>query len=325
MKAKRIIITAIAVCCLLPLLGCANQKEYLSSEATVPAETQELKFDNATPNSHNVEVTTSSDEVVATEPTEKTTVDYANGKLGENIYWSISVEGLLEIQGTGEMTDCPWKEHNEYIVEAIVYDGITSVSQYCFYECKNLKKVTLPQSVVKIGQQAFKLCESLEYVDLPDGIEELPKSLFSGCTNLKDVSFPDELEIIQDWAFKDCVSLTELQFPEKLDWIGNNTFEDCTNLSKLHFPQSLRVIGNEAFASCKKLTSVNIPANVDSLSNVFPGCSGLREIYFEGDAPTLYVKIFNGINAKCYYESGNSTWTITKMSDYGGTIEWIGY
>lgn len=261
---------------------------------------------------------------------QNTTVDYANGECGQNLHWALSVDGLLTISGTGEMSKftyddtVPWDDFRDLIIEVIIKDGVTSVGRYAFQSCENLKSISLPKSITKIEYSAFQSCTSLESIVLPDAVKELPEQAFSRCTSLKSVTLPDELEQIMDYAFNECTSLTEISLPSKAWYVGNKAFEGCSSLKAVYLPDDLSVLGNAAFFRCTSLQSITIPAQVDHLSDVFMRCTSLREVYFEGDAPVISDRTFEDVTATCYYPSGNNTWTISKMADYGGNLTWEG-
>ncbi len=52
----------------------------------------------------------------------------------------------------------------------MIEDGITSISQYSFYDCENLTEVSIPSSVKAIGYEAFHWCPNVGKVMI-DGLE----------------------------------------------------------------------------------------------------------------------------------------------------------
>ena len=83
---------------------------------------------------------------------------------GENAKWSLQ-DGVLTISGTGEMDNYllygsnkfnedikpSWNEDKEQITSVVIEEGITSIGDYAFYDCDNLKKIIIPKSVTSIG------------------------------------------------------------------------------------------------------------------------------------------------------------------------------
>ena len=260
---------------------------------------------------------------------EEDALDYANGECGQNVTWRLSEKGALVISGSGEMNNfpyndyVPWHDFRDMIIEVKIKSGVTSIGRYAFQSCKNLKTVTMSDTVAKIEYSAFQNCTSLKQIELSDSIEELPKQAFSGCAGLEKIDLPKNLQRVQDYAFYGCTSLKEVTFPEKTWNIANDVFRECSSLETVHFPETLKVIGCTTFAFCDNLQTITIPAKIENLSDTFLKCYELREVYFKGDAPVISDRTFEEVTATCYYPSGNRTWTISKMSDYGGNLTWV--
>jgi hypothetical protein len=54
---------------------------------------------------------------------------------------------------------------------------------------KNLKSVTLPNSLLTIGDAAFIFCPSLERITVPQQVSSIGKEIFLGSTNFHEISF----------------------------------------------------------------------------------------------------------------------------------------
>ena len=281
----------------------------------------------------DIELDTSQSQLIETSidvyVNEEDAVDYANGECGQNVTWRLSENGVLVISGSGEMNNfpyddyVPWHDFRDMIVEVKIKSGVTSIGRYAFQSCNNLETVTMADTVVKMEYSAFQNCTSLRVIDLSDSIEELPKQAFSDCTELESIELPKNLQRVQDYAFCDCISLKEVTFPEKTWYIANDVFRECSALETVYFPDILKVIGCTTFAFCDNLQTITIPAKVKNLSDTFLKCRELKEVYFKGDAPVISDRTFKEVTATCYYPSGNRTWTISKMSDYGGNLTWV--
>ena len=109
-----------------------------------------------------------------------------------------------------------------------------------------------------------------------------------------------------------------------IDIIWSSEFNFHANMTSVSIPDSVTAIENWAFAYCYSLTSITIPAGVQEMANnVFTDCTALEYVYFEGDAPKMDAKLFQGANTTCVYPADNPTWTEDVLQDYGGTIIWI--
>ena len=100
--------------------------------------------------------------------------------------WALDEDGLLVIEGTGEMPDemwweqgrIPWESVKERIEAVRVSDAVTSIGDNAFHCCRNMKGVSLPNSVTSIGDNAFALCDSLESIILPNGAIHIGEQAF---------------------------------------------------------------------------------------------------------------------------------------------------
>ena len=78
---------------------------------------------------------------------------------------------------------------NDDIYELTISEGITKIGgRNAFENCKNLEKVTLPESLEFLSHNAFKDCISLKAITIPAKVETLQGSSFDGCTNLKEIT-----------------------------------------------------------------------------------------------------------------------------------------
>lgn len=95
---------------------------------------------------------------------------------------------------------------------------------------RTMKRLTIPDSVVKIANSAFSSCTALETVLLPDGITAVGNYTFSGCTALRGVTIPAGVEAIGDDAFSGCVSLGAAAIPASVTAISETAFSDSSEM-----------------------------------------------------------------------------------------------
>jgi hypothetical protein len=110
-------------------------------------------------------------------------------------------------------------------------------------------------------------------------------------------------------------SITSVSIPDSVTYITTGAFDACGQLSSVRLSHSISVIGWWQFTYCGSLTNITIPASVNTLINYAFYNSGLRTIYFEGNAPALDTAganpryFFGGTSATAYYLPGTSGWT----------------
>ena len=97
--------------------------------------------------------------------------------------------------------------------EARFFTSVTYLTPDAFYNCKLLKRITLPDTLTSIGYQAFRDCSSLALTSLPSSITSIGNSAFRGCLALKDTLYeiPSSVTKIGDRAFRD-VKFPRLKF-----------------------------------------------------------------------------------------------------------------
>ena len=136
-----------------------------------------------------------------------------SGTCGDGLYWSIDGDGKLTITGSGPMTN--YKASDERwggntVKTVVIGDGVTSIGDRAFYECRSLNSVTIPDSVTSIGQTAFYRCSDLTSADIPSSAT-IGRGAFNGCTSLTSIHIPDSVKVGEN-AFYGCSKITEISF-----------------------------------------------------------------------------------------------------------------
>lgn len=136
----------------------------------------------------------------------------------------------------------------------VIGDNYTEIGKDGFLNCKRLKDVIIPSSVIKLGKQAFYNCESLTELTLPSSIEEIEDSAFSLCEKLTSVNIEDtKIKKIEKYTFANSVKLQHIQIPVGVTEIGAYAFSHCDSLRSIHIPNSVTKIGEYAFKNCRVL------------------------------------------------------------------------
>ncbi len=195
-------------------------------------------------------------------PLTASAADPISGTCGENITWEFDGEtGVLTISGTGDMYDYsyynrPWESYVDNIKTVVINNGVTTIGNYAFDDCKNLTSITIPESVTTLGDYVFGYCDSLKSVTIPESVKTIGDNAFYYCENLKSIIIPDSVTKIGDGAFSECVRLTEVVLGKNITTINVGTFYHCINLSKIVIDKSVTTIGKSAFGQCVNLKTV---------------------------------------------------------------------
>ena len=122
-----------------------------------------------------------------------------SGSCGESVNWSLDTQtGLLEITGSGEMEDNPWKSHKSSIIKCTIENGVTSIRFCAFDGCTWLTSITIPESVTSIGDWAFSRCTGLTSITIPESVTSIGDGAFYNCTGLTSITIPHRETSIGD-------------------------------------------------------------------------------------------------------------------------------
>ena len=143
----------------------------------------------------------------------------AKGSCGPDARFEIDENGVCTIYGSGELV---MPEINTDFFE-LVFDEdseITVIGEEAFYNCDQLTKVILPDTVIRIDDYAFLSCEDLEYIYLPDNLISIGYEAFYLCDKLSYCRVPDGVKI-GDRAFDNCPRLIlDIQSKKKISFDG---------------------------------------------------------------------------------------------------------
>jgi hypothetical protein len=249
---------------------------------------------------------------------------FAQGGTTGPLTWNINNE-ILTISGEGAMPDygmglngeanTPWNYYTSSITTVVITNGVTSIGNLAFWDCRRLISITISNSVTRIGESAFCGCESLISITIPNSVTTVGESAFIWCESLISIDvengnssytseegvlfnksktilicypigktaetyvIPNSVTTIGDGAFYYCRSLTSVTIPNGVTSIGEAAFSRCRNLLSVTIFNGAKTIGKMAFDGCGRLTSITIPCSVVSIGEMaFSSCSRLISI-----------------------------------------------
>lgn len=215
---------------------------------------------------------------------------------------------------------------NSKMQRVIIPDSVIRIGDSCFSDCTKLKKVKIPEGVLKL-KGTFYGCTSLKEVILPQSLFFLEAYTLARCTSLKEVIIPDKVQLIgvgcfsesdklqkvnmptslrmvKGGAFRDCKSLKQIIFPEKTVTIEERVFKGCTSLKRVELPPNILKIEDNTFQDCKNLKQITIPKKLHYIEKqAFYGCSNLKKIKIKGTQIVgIEKKTFEGIHKQAVFD-----------------------
>ena len=188
---------------------------------------------------------------------------------------------------------------------------VTQIMDKAFFEAKNIKSITVPDSVTSIGESAFAECSGLTNLTIGNGVTFIGPAAFNNCHSLKyneyengfylgnntnpyvvltfaSVSLAEEItefnindatKIIHFAAFYGFNKLKSITIPNGVTCIGEDAFCGCDSLKSVTIPDSVTSVGRFAFDDCDALTNVKIGNGVTSINDfAFYECKSLESI-----------------------------------------------
>ena len=183
------------------------------------------------------------------------TGDYIS--LGQNNTWLTSIGDVVINwgDGTSDTVNNPQGTLSHTYTDGlnehlIIFDGIITSLDGCFYDCDSLTSVIIPNSVTSLGAGCFRKC------------------------SLISVTIPNSVTSLGDFCFNQCLSLTRVTIPSSVTSLGTFCFNDCENL-----------VNYELYWETQPVTysSSTMPVNTDT---VFTIPYGTTSIYVDAGYPS---------------------------------------
>lgn len=214
----------------------------------------------------------------------------------DDIKCSLNANGLMTVSGTGELSiektmgmddsiitsvmEAPWAVDSGSITKVIVKPGVTSIGNYVFKDCKQIRAVELPDTVCAVGEQAFYNCSKLEEISIPASVTNVGEKAFSETAWAeKQGDFLVVNGILVAYQGSD----RKVKIPDSVIVKNRN---DTTSIR-------ITVIGKGAFSFNENIQKVSLPEGVTAiLEEAFYGCNELREVNNLPD--TIAIDAFDG-------------------------------
>lgn len=186
--------------------------------------------------------------------------------------WDTNNDGELSYAEAAAVTDIGLAfSGNANIIaftEFKYFTSITELQSAAFYNCVNLWKIVLPESLILIHNPNLNNSNSdvrhkgafaktaITHITLPETLTTIPAAAFYQCKKLKSVSLGNNISSIGEYAFYDCSLLADIHLSDPLISIGQNAFSCCSNLTMITIPSGVSELGDCIFTSCDLLMTV---------------------------------------------------------------------
>ena len=208
--------------------------------------------------------------------------------------------------------------------EITVKEGIKYIANFAFKSCKNITKITLPDSLVSVNYHAFDGCSALmdviatgnnvkkisneafynsgfynDETKWEDGVLYAGSCLIKANEDVSKVEIKNGTTTIADNAFENCDALTDITMPESVKVIGDYAFNGCSVLKSTQIHNKVEYIGDYAYRYCSALDEIIIPDSVTYLGDeAFSQCKGAKKLDIGSGIAEIKSGTFAGIAAE---------------------------
>lgn len=177
----------------------------------------------------------------------------------------------------------------------VLLEGIKTINRNSFWNCKGIKTIVFPESLVDIGYNPFVGCSNIHfesntpYYKVVDGIlfnKDMSKIVcYPSWKAVGHIKLPDSVITLERGAFSGCNKMTSIDL-HNVNIVNKSCFTNCTSLECLYCSDLITYIGEWAFAYCSSLKKVSVFKGTIIDNNAFSNCPAELE---ERDERSNYI------------------------------------
>ena len=186
-----------------------------------------------------------------------------SGVIGDNVEWTLSENGVLDITGNGDMSSLsgqkyqPWYNRYSEIKSVRIGEGITGIGKYSFFSCKKIESVDLPNTLTKIEDYAFDDCTALKNIYLPSSLNSVGNLSLQN-RNLQSINVDPSNEYYTSDANGALYSK---------DMSVLYVYPSANGYNEYIVPESVKTIKKNAFIFCSQLNYISIYKSVSEIED----------------------------------------------------------
>ncbi len=253
---------------------------------------------------------------------------YIPGTCGTKLNWILYADGELVISGTSAMTNFsadnytpknnPWYAMQSNIRSVTISEGVTSIGNYAFIDCKEITKVIIPESVTNIGSCAFMYCSGIKELTMPVSAKIANSyTTFSGCYSIEKLTLTAGTGVMQNYSTSS--SSSSYTYYQHTPW-----YESRARLNEIIIEDGVTIIGNNAFYEAYGAESVRIPASVTTIGNsAFKSTYGdLSDVYYNSTEEEWNKILIGSENEQL---TSATLHTAAALGTCGDNLNWVLY
>lgn len=163
----------------------------------------------------------------------------------------------------------------------VLLEGIKTINRNSFWNCKGIKTIVFPESLVDIGYNPFVGCSNIRFEsnsirfkvidDVLYNYDESKIICYPTWKAVGHIKLKESVITLERGAFSGCDKMTALDL-HNVNIVNKSCFTNCSLLKSLYCSDLVTYIGEWAFAYCSSLEEVSVFGNTIVDNNAFSNC-----------------------------------------------------
>ena len=212
-------------------------------------------------------------------------------------------------------------------------DGIKTINRNSFWNCKGIKTIVFPESLIDIGYNPFVGCSNIKFEshsprfkvidDVLCNFDESKIICYPAWKAIGHIKLPDSVITLERGAFSGCDKMTGLDL-HNVNIVNKSCFTNCSSLKKLYCSDFITYVGEWAFAYCSSLEEVSVCDSTIVDNNAFSNCPA--KLIRRNSRTNYVVESDNQFTLKSMQKAyKGSIDSILIDPPYNSHIDYIGY
>ncbi len=164
----------------------------------------------------------------------------------------------------------------------VLLEGVKTINRNSFWNCKGIKTIVFPESLVDIGYNPFVGCSNIRFEshsprfkvidDVLYNFDESKIICYPSWKAVGHIKIKESVITLERGAFSGCDKMTKIDL-HNVNIVNKSCFTNCSSLKELYCSDFITYVGEWAFAYCSSLKEVSVYKNAIVDNNVFSNCS----------------------------------------------------
>ena len=160
-------------------------------------------------------------------------------------------------------------------------EGIKTINRNSFWNCKGIKTIVFPESLIDIGYNPFVGCSNIRFEshsprfkvidDVLYNFDESKIICYPAWKAIGHIKLKESVITLERGAFSGCDKMTALDL-HNVNIVNKSCFTNCSALKKLYCSDLITYVGEWAFAYCSSLEEVSVYDDTIVDNNAFSNC-----------------------------------------------------